>query len=519
MKKFALLSVFDKTGIVDFARELVSLGYTIISTGGTAKLLAENNVSVTPIEEITKIPESFDGRIKTISAAIEGGILFDRDNLTHVKQAKKLGIEPIDIVVCNLYPFEQTIAKPNVTQEEALENIDVGGPTMVRAAAKNFEHVLVIIDPSDYGKVAEVLKTDNDATVFRQKLASKAFAHTSFYDSQIASFFSDKLFPYEITIPGRKVKELRYGENPHQKAALYAIPNSNSPILRLEKKWGRDLSLVNITDINAGLKSVGEFDTPCAVIIKHNNPCGIALGSTGEEALTRAIEADAESAFGGTIVMNMPVNEQTAKHIAAFKDERRGNIDIVAAPEIKQEALTLLQSVRKTMGIYTFGERRAKSEELKAMDVKWLDGGFVYQEADTDIEEGFAKWEVVTDKKPSAKQIEQMQIAWKFITHIRSNAVIVVDKDIPMTRGIGTGQTSRVRSVKIALEQAGKHAKEGILASDSFFPFGDSVTLAADYGIGAVVQQGDSINDKQSIDAANKAGIPMVFTHRRAFWH
>ncbi len=557
--KYALLSVFDKTGIVDFAKNIADLGYKIISTGGTAKHLQENGVQIIPIQEITGNPESFDGRMKTISFQIESGIIFDRSNPSHVEQAKQLDIKPIDIVVNNLYPFEK---------EQTVENIDVGGPTMIRAAAKNFKSVIVIVDPGDYKKVSNVLRHPDSSPVilaseertrpefdsgvallprmtieFRQELAAKAFAHLSLYDSQIATFLGKEQFPKEITIPGRKVMDLRYGENPYQNAALYLQPNAKSPFEHLEKLWGRDLSLINLTDINAGIASVSLFDPKkdgyAAVVIKHNNPCGIALGSTPKDALTRAIEADAESAFGGIIVLNGELDEKTAHVVAQFKDEKQGNIDIIAAPKIHKDALSLLSTIRKSMGVYTFGHsgsspvilgssatpesdsgqaRMTKAPQNDGLDIKFVQGGFILQTTD-DVLGGFDKWEVVTKAKPTEEQMEQIKLAWKFISRIKSNAVIVVDKGKPMTRGIGTGQTSRVRATKIALDQAGERAIGAILASDSFFPFGDSVELAAKFGITAIVQQGDSINDKASIDAADKARIAMVFTHRRAFWH
>ncbi len=504
--KYALLSVFDKTGIADFAKQITSLGYKIISTGGTAKHLTENGVQIIPIQDITGNQESFDGRMKTISFQIESGILYDRSNPSHAKQAKTLGIKPIDIVVCNVYPFEQ---------KQSIENIDVGGPTMIRAAAKNFKDVIVVVDPHDYESVSSLLHSNRLNDDFRKKLAAKAFVHLSFYDSQIATFLQKNLFPQETTLPGRKLLDLRYGENPHQQAALYFAPNTNSPLKNLKRLAGRELSLVNVTDINAGIASVRMFKEPSAVVIKHNNPCGIALGVDAKEALSRAIEADAESAFGGIIVLNIPFDEDGASVVVAFKDERKGNIDIIAAPGIKGSALSLLKKVRKSMGIYTFGEI-PKTES--PYDIKFVDGGFILQTAD-DVLSGFNSWEVVTKEKPTDQQVEQMKLAWKFISRIRSNAVIVVDKELPMTRGIGIGQTSRVRSTKIALEQAGEYTKGGILASDSFFPFDDAVKLSSEHRIGTIVQQGGSINDKASIDAANKAGIPMVFTHRRAFWH
>jgi phosphoribosylaminoimidazolecarboxamide formyltransferase/IMP cyclohydrolase len=346
----------------------------------------------------------------------------------------------------------------------------------------------------------------------------------SWYDSQIAGFLSTnggnadlRSLPEYFSIAGVKLQDVRYGENPHQEAALYISQPTSSPLQHLKKHAGRDLSLLNVTDINAGLESVRMFTEPAAVVIKHNSPCGIALGKTAGEALQRAIEADPVSAFGGVIVTNKPIDKKTATIISSFKEAKRGNIDIVAAPAIADDALKLLSSIRKTMGIYTFDE--IPKLRKPAVNVKWIDGGFFVQDADDGIDESFSNWKVVTKKKPTQKQIKQMQVAWKFVTRIKSNAVIVVDKTIPMTRGIGAGQTSRVGATQLSLELSGDYSKGAILAGDSFFPFGDSVTLAAEHGIAAIVQQGGSINDQSSIDAANEAGIPMVFTGRRAFWH
>lgn len=503
---YALISVSDKSTIVPLAKSLDSLGFKIISTGGTSKTLTDGGINVIPIQNVTGNPESFDGRMKTISFEIESGILFDRTNSSHVKQAKSLHINPIDIVVCNLYPFEK---------KQTIESIDVGGPTMVRAAAKNFKNVLVIVDPNDYESITKALETNSVNDELRQKLAAKAFDHLSFYDSQIARHLRKDQFPKEITMPGRKQINLRYGENPHQKAVAYIEPNTNSPLKNLQKLTGRELSYVNFTDIAAGLESVRIFDSPAAVVIKHNSPSGVALGNSPSQALKRAVAADPESAFGGVIVLNKPLDIKTAKTFASFKEDQGVLIDIVAAPSITHEAEDFIKKVRKTTGIYTFGsipKRRSNPTHLR-----FFDGGFVAQDWDDKI--NFDKWKVVTKKKPTAKQLKQMKIAWKFIGRIRSNSIIIVDKNLPMTRGIGSGQTSRVRATKIALEQAGKLTKGAILASDSFFPFDDSVKLAAKHGIGAIVQQGGSINDKLSIAAADKAKIPMIFTFERKFWH
>ncbi len=516
--KYALLSVSDKSGITDFAKSLHTLGFRIISTGGTAKTLTDANIDVIPIQEITGNPQSFDGRMKTISFEVEGGILFDRTNKKHVKEAKKLRIKPIDIVVTNLYPFEQTVSNPKITIEDATEAIDVGGPTMLRAAAKNFKNVIIVVDPKDYKSIGIALHSSGLLTNrLRQKLAAKAFRHLSFYDAQIASFLTSdkKKFADEIAIPGRKLIDLRYGENPHQRAAVFITPGTNSPLSKLQKITGRDLSATNFTDIFAGVECVRIFRNPAASVIKHNSPCGIALGKTPSEALNLAVAADPESAFGGVIVLNHPMDLRTAKTFATFKEENGVLIDIIAAPFVKDDAQGFIKSVRKSTGIYTFGKiPRGRSN---SWHLRFFDGGFIMQ--DWDDTSNFSNWKVVTKKGPTKKQLNQMRLAWKFIGRIRSNSIIVVDKDIPMTRGIGSGQTSRVRATRIALEQAGLYARGGILASDSFFPFDDCVRLAAKSGIGAIVQQGGSINDKASIEAANKAGIPMVLTSERKFWH
>ncbi len=508
-QKFALVSVYDKSGIADFAKVLEKAGYAIISTGGTFELLKKEGIKVIPIDEITGNPrDAFDGRMKTISFQIESGILFDRKNPKHVKEARKLGMPQIDIVVCNLYPFEE---KPGI------ETIDVGGPTMIRAAAKNYENVLVVVTPKDYEEVSKAVKVSKVSKELRQKMAAKAFYHLSFYDSQIGNFFSEEKFPKELTVPLRKTNVLRYGENPHQEGALYLMPKTNSPFSKLKHLWGRELSGTNIGDIHAGLETVRQFKEPAAAVIKHLSPCGIATGKDAYEALYRATEADPVSAFGGVVVLNKHMDLKAAKNIATFKNEREGNTDIVAVPSISEDALELLKKVRKSMGVYTFGPIEIRRSEN--WDLKYFAGAVLLQDFDDDVEKSFKDWKVVTKKKPTAKQLEQMKFGFKAVKAVRSNAVIVIDKDIPMTRGIGSGQTSRVGATKIALEQAGKSARGGILVSDSFFPFEDSVEMSAKCGIGDILEQGGSVNDQASIDAADKAGIPMVFTGRRAFRH
>lgn len=505
MSKYALLSVFDKTGISDFAKVLTKLDYKIISTGGTYEALKKEGIDVIPIEEITGNPrDSFDGRMKTVSFQIESGILFDRKNPKHIEQANKLNIPQIDVVVCNLYPFEE---KPSV------ENIDVGGPTMIRAAAKNYENVLVLVDPVDYERGVLAINDQN----LRKQLAAKAFYHLSLIDCQVGNFFNEEKFPKEITIPLRKIRDLRYGENPHQQGALYFIPNTNSPLTKLKHLWGRELSGTNTGDIFAGIETVRQFLQPSACVVKHLSPCGIAVGLNAKQALERAVEADPVSAFGGVVVMNKPMDEHAAKIIATFKYEKEGNIDVVAVPEITKEAYVLLKKVRKSMGIYTFGQ--IPNERSEKWDLKYFGGSMLVQDFDDNVGDSFKDWIVMTKIKPTSKQLALMKFGFKAIKAVRSNAVLVVDKDIPMTRGIGSGQTSRIGATKIALEQAGDYAKDAILISDSFFPFDDCVKLAVEHGIAAILEQGGSVNDQASVTAANEAGIAMVFSKRRAFRH
>lgn len=514
--KFALLSVYDKTGIIELAKVLDKLSYKIISTGGTAKVLSGAGIDIIPIQEITGNPESFDGRMKTISFQIESGILYDRTNPSHNKEARKLGLKPIDVVVCNLYPFEQTIKKSGISLDEAVEQIDVGGPTMVRAAAKNYKNVLVITDPNDYERISKALQKEAVTSELRQELAAKAFNHLSFYDSQVARFLNQEKFPQELTIPGRFSLKLRYGENPHQEGSVYLEPNSDSPMSNLKFLAGKEGSATNITDIAAGIESVRIFREPCAVVIKHNSPCGIALGKNIKQALERAVEADPLSAFGGIIVLNAPLDLETARRFAKFK-ENKVQVDIIAAPRISNGAVEFLRTVRKSTGLYSFGKipiyRKNKQQ------VKTFYGGFILQDwDDTNADRTYNNWKAV-GLKPTKKQIELMKFGWKVIGRVKSNTILVIDSKIPMTRGIGSGQTSRVGSCQIALKHAGKFVKRGILVSDSFFPFDDCVKLASKYKIGAIIQQGGSVNDKSSIDAAKKAKIPMILTGERKFWH
>lgn len=515
IKKLAVLSVFDKSGISDIAKALIDAGYGIISTGGTAKALKKDGIQVKEAEDITGFPESFDGRVKTLHPKIHGGILYRRDNKKDVVDAKKLGILPIDFVICNLYPFEKTVQKSGVSQSEVIENIDIGGPTMVRAAAKNHQSVTVVVSSDDYGLVVNAIKSGGTTLDLRKKLAGKAFRHTAFYDSLVADYLDPEKFPRELTFAGRLVQPMRYGENLHQQAGWYMHPLTKTPLKNLINIADKQPSATNVMDIDVGLEAIRFFKEPAVVIIKHNNPCGIALGETVCEAFESAIDSDVESAFGGAVIFSRRFDSDCATIVEQFK-LNRGQFDIIAAPSVDRNALARLRKVRPNTEVYEFGKISQGADQI---NIKMMTGGFIYQDADIKVDEGFKKWRVVTNKKPTASQLEQMRFAWNCLRRVHSNTIIVVDKKLKMTRGIGLGQTSRVRSTRLALDLAGKNVKDGILASDSFFPFEDSVELAAKYGIGAIIQQGGSIGDQRSIDAANKAGIPMVMTDTRAFWH
>jgi phosphoribosylaminoimidazolecarboxamide formyltransferase / IMP cyclohydrolase len=516
INKYALLSVFDKTGIVELARVMHKLGYKIISTGGTAKVLIQAKIPVVPIQEITGNPESFDGRMKSISFQIESGILFDRKNIKHKKEAKLLKIPQIDIVVCNLYPFENTVANPQATTQEIIENIDVGGPTMIRAAAKNHQNVIVVFNPQDYEQVSQSLVKRKINLDFKRQLAAKAFTHLSYYDAQIAAYFSRDQFPSELTLPLKLSQSFRYGDNPDQTANFYITPNQHSPFAKMQQLAGRGLSATNLTDIDAGIKVLQLFKKPAAVVIKHNNPCGIALGVDIAEALNRALAADSESAFGGVVVLNQPMTLLAVKSISAFKEAGKGQMDIIAAPEFADKSVSVLTSIRKSTGLYSFGN--FKQIPLEKNSLKFINGGAIVQTVNNP-ESSFKQWKVVTKIKPTKIQLNQIQFAWKCISRIKSNTIAVIDKNLPMTRGIGSGQTSRLLATKIALERGGGFCQGAILASDSFFPFDDCVKLAAAAGIKAIVEQGGSIRDQDSIDAANAAKITLVFTGQRVFWH
>lgn len=513
MIKRALISVSDKNGIVDFARELAARGVEIISTGGTAKALEEAGLKVIGISDITGYPECLDGRVKTLHPNIHGGLLAVRDNQEHMGKLKELGIETIDMVVVNLYPFRKTVEKEGVELAEAIENIDIGGPSMLRAAAKNYKYVTVVINPEDYGKVLDEISADGDTTeATRFELAAKVFAHTASYDTLIGNYLWEKAglpqYPETITMTFEKLQDMRYGENPHQSAAYYkelrTVPGSIAAAVQLH---GKELSFNNINDANAALETLKEFDEPAVVAVKHANPCGVGVGKDIYEAYVKAYDADAISIFGGIVALNREVDERTALEISKIF------LEIVIAPSYTEEALKVI-AAKKNIRILKLEDicRKAAAEP----DLKKVGGGLLIQDSDwQDFD--IADIRYVTDRKPTEEEMQDLIFTWKVVKHVKSNA-IVVGKD-GMTLGIGPGQTNRIWSTAMSLERSGDKAKGAVIASDAYFPFGDVVEAAAKAGITAIIQPGGSVNDQLSIDECNKNGIAMIFTGMRHFKH
>lgn len=509
--KRALISVSDKTGVVDFARGLHELGVEIISTGGTMKAIADAGIPVIPVSQVTGFPEMMDGRVKTLHPKIHGGILAIRDNPEHVKAMKEHGITGIDLVAVNLYPFRQTIAKPDVTLAEAIENIDIGGPSMVRAAAKNYKYVTIVVDPSQYGEVLEKIKTGTMTEEFRLKLSQKAFLHTGLYDCAIAEYLEKQVtgdkggMPDILSHAYTKIQDLRYGENPHQKAAFYKDPEETGGIAAARQLHGKELSYNNIVDMEAAWDLVTEWtDTPACTIIKHTNPCGTALGKTPLEAFTKAFNADSKSAFGGIVAMNRECDKETAEAMKPIFFE------VVLAPKFSAEALSVLETKKNIRLI----EVPALSKP--ELQLKKVSGGLLVQTPD-DSAETREDCKVVTKRAPTEEEWAAMEFAWKIVKHVKSNAIVLSGKDV--TFGIGAGQMNRVGSADIAITEAGEKAKGAVMSSDAFFPFGDTIEAAGKAGITAVIQPGGSIRDQESIDMADKYGIAMVFTGRRHFRH
>ncbi|AHV95557.1 bifunctional phosphoribosylaminoimidazolecarboxamide formyltransferase/IMP cyclohydrolase [Paenibacillus sabinae] len=512
--KRALVSVSDKRGIVDFCRELSALGVEIISTGGTSTLLAKEGVPVIGISDVTGFPEIMDGRVKTLHPAVHSGLLAVRDNEEHTRQMKELGLDYIDLVVVNLYPFAETIAKPDVTYEEAIENIDIGGPTMLRSAAKNHAFVSVVVDADDYAKVLEEVRAGGDTTLeTRKRLAAKVFRHTAAYDALISDYLSKvtgEPLPERYTVTYEKIQDLRYGENPHQKAAFYRTPLAAQDTLTgAEQLHGKELSYNNINDANAALQIVKEFDEPAVVAVKHMNPCGVGVGESILQAYQKAYNADPVSIFGGIVAANRYIDSDTAN---LLKDIF---LEIILAPGFTDEALEILTK-KKNIRLLKIGGLGEAAARKSSFVVTTVEGGMVVQESDVhSVNEDDLK--VVTDRKPTEEELKQLLFGWKVVKHVKSNAIVLAADD--MTIGVGAGQMNRVGAAKIAIEQAGDKAKGAILASDAFFPMGDTLEIAAKAGITAVIQPGGSVRDEESIKVANEHGIAMVFTGVRHFKH
>ncbi|GEN35638.1 bifunctional phosphoribosylaminoimidazolecarboxamide formyltransferase/IMP cyclohydrolase [Aneurinibacillus danicus] len=510
--KRALISVSDKTGIVEFAKQLTELGVEIISTGGTATLLQKEGVNVIGISEVTGFPEILDGRLKTLDPHIHGGLLAVRDDEKHRQQIAEHNITPIDLVVVNLYPFKATISKPNVPFAEAIENIDIGGPTMLRSAAKNHKYVTVVVDAADYGSVLEEIREGGSVTdETKRRLAAKVFRHTAAYDALISQYLTEQVgeqMPETYTVTYEKVQDLRYGENPHQGAAFYREPLAGQGNVATAKQLhGKELSYNNINDANAALAIVKEFNEPAIVAVKHTNPCGVGIGATILQAYRKAYESDPVSIFGGIIAANRPIDKETALLLKEIF------LEIIMAPSFTEEALEVLKE-KKNLRLLELGDLAAK--EKADWKITSVEGGMLVQEEDVkQITE--ADLEVVTERRPTREEIQQLLFAWKVVKHVKSNAIVLAKDN--MTIGVGAGQMNRVGAARIAIEQAGEKSFRSVLASDAFFPMPDTVEEAAKAGITAIIQPGGSIRDEDSIKAANEHGIAMVFTKVRHFKH
>lgn len=514
--KKALISVSDKTGIAIFAQELESMGWEIVSTGGTAAILRESGVKVQDVGELTGFPEILEGRLKTLHPLVHGGILGRRDSELHRRQWQEHGIAAIDLVAVNLYPFADVIAKEGVSLEEAVENIDIGGPTMIRAAAKNYRDVIVVVNPGDYSMVIEELRQDGDLSLSsRYDLALEAFSKTAYYDSIISNFFRGRdtgerqRFPATLTMPWQKVQDLRYGENPQQKASFYREPLPDKTSLAAGKQLqGIELSFNNINDLHATWEIVQEFTEPAAVAVKHTNPCGVGEAGTLWEAYQKAYAADPISIFGGIVALNREVDEQTALEMSKIF------LEVIAAPAFSPAALEIL-SCKKNVRLLEMTPGFPENEK-KALDFKKVSGGLLLQE---DLQEIYdlQAWRTVTTREPTEQEMKDLLFALKVVKHVKSNAIVIAKRQ--QTLGIGAGQMSRVGAVRIAAEQAGEKIKGSVLASDAFFPFKDGVEIAAREGVTAIVQPGGSNRDEEVIAACEEYNVAMLFTGKRYFKH
>lgn len=514
----ALISVSDKTGVVEFAKGLVALGWEILSTSGTMKLLKESGVPVTSVSDVTGFPEICDGRVKTLHPKIHGALLARRDIPEHMKELKDNDIDTIDLVCVNLYPFRETIAKPDVTMEDAVEHIDIGGPSMLRSAAKNWESVTVVCNPADYETILSEIKADGNTTrETRLKLSAKAYTHTAEYDMAISTYMRAQAgLPEKLFLEYDLKQELRYGENPHQEAKFFASTVKEPfSLATAEQLNGKELSYNNIQDANATLNIAREFDEPFCVGVKHMNPCGSAIGKTIAEAWKKAYEADKTSIFGGIVAANREIDLETAQMLKPIF------LEIVMAPSFVPDALELL-CTKKNLRVLKVD--MSKDNTVRKQYVS-MNGGMLVQDRDINTKPVSAE-QCVTEAKPTAEQLADLEFAWKIVKHVKSNAIVVAKNG--MTYGVGAGQMNRIGSAEIALKQAQATLKEEgkdimteglVLASDGFFPFNDCVALAAEYGIKAIVQPGGSIRDEDSVKLADEKGITMLFTGERHFKH
>jgi len=508
----ALISVSDKTGIVDFAKELSKLGFEIISTGGTKKVLDEAKIKTISIEDVTGFPEILDGRVKTLHPMVHGGLLARRDLDEHMETLKKYNIKPIDLVCVNLYPFKKTVEN-GCDLATAIENIDIGGPSMLRSAAKNYKFVTVVTDSSDYEKVINELKEKGDTSLeTRTYLAAKVFRTTANYDTLISSYLTNITgndFNETLTLTYEKAQDLRYGENPHQKACLYKGPYTSYSIVHAKQLQGKELSYNNIQDANACLNLLKEFDKPTAIGLKHMNPCGLASADDIVSAWNKCYEADSVSIYGGIVAFNRIVDDNLAHEIM----KKKVFLEIIMAPGYTDEALTRL-SKKTNCRIMVVDMTSPFKDKKMALTVN---GGLLYQDQDLDLYNE-SDLKVVTKKKPTKEEMKDLIFAMKCVKHVKSNAILVAHDET--TCGVGAGQMNRVGAAKIALDFAKEHGKNTlVLASDAFFPFDDTITLASQYGVTAVIQPGGSIRDEDSIKKADELGISMVFTGMRHFRH
>jgi phosphoribosylaminoimidazolecarboxamide formyltransferase/IMP cyclohydrolase len=516
MARLALLSVSDKTGLIELARQLVEeFEFELISSGGTASALKQAGLPVMKVSDYTGSPEILGGRVKTLHPRIHGGILGRRDFPPDAAEMEANQIRPLDLLVVNLYPFEATIAQPNVTVAEVIEQIDIGGPAMLRAAAKNFAHLTVLSHPQYYAEYLQELRAQggNPSLSFRQKMAGATFALTHAYDGAIAAYFDslspapDQSLPTRLSLLGTEIQSLRYGENPHQAATWYQTGTQPTGWAAATKLQGKELSYNNLVDLEAARRLIAEFDPtePAAAILKHTNPCGVAMGTTLAQAYEKAFNADSVSAFGGIVALNQAIDLETAKLLT------KTFLECIVAPGCDAQAQEVL-AAKANLRILILPDLKNSPKQT----VKVIAGGFLAQDSD-DRHDAPETWQVVTQKQPTSEQLAELSFAWKVVKHVKSNAIVVTNDRTVL--GVGAGQMNRVGSVKIALEQAGTRGQGGVLASDAFFPFDDSIRTAAAAGMSAIVQPGGSIRDKDSIQAANELGLVMLFTGIRHFLH